>query len=42
MHETYEVGLGLALQKDNKFGEPIFFILVSKGIIIAHEVKINS
>ena len=30
MHETYVVGLVLALQKDNKFGDPIFLFLFLK------------
>ena len=36
------VGLDLALQKDNSFVDPRFLFFFLKGIIIAHEIKINS
>ena len=39
MHEIYGLGLDLALQKDNLFGDPIFSFFFLKGIIIAHEIK---
>ena len=35
-------GLNLALHKDNKFGDPRFYSFFLKGIIIVHEIKINS
>ena len=36
------VGLDLALQKENKFGDPRFLFFFLKGNIIAHEIKTNS
>ena len=31
----------LALQKDNKFGDPRFLFVFLKGIIFANEIKVN-
>ena len=36
------VGLDLAFKKDDWFGDPKFLFFFLKGIIIAHEIKINS
>ena len=36
------VGLDLALQKDNYFGDPSFLFFFLIGIIIAHVIRINS
>ena len=36
------VGVDLALQKDNQFGDPRFLFFFLKGIIIVRKMKINS
>ena len=36
------MGGNLALLKENELGDPIFLFFFLKGIIIVHEIKINS